>query len=256
MTDTVDLLNPFAKIKPHTPPQKVQNLFHPQLAFWNVDTQFDFMRKGGAPNEYVGKLVVEGAQAIEPQLQRLTNLAEKYNVQVINTADWHRADSAELSATPDFATTYPEHCMQFTKGAEFVPATKPINPHYVNWDENATAFVGDVLQTQRNIVMLKDKFDIFAGNKYANTVTQAVLDQPTGKKTVVVYGVATNVCVDYAVVGLRERGYNVLVPEDAIKHLPHLETHPTMNLAAVVNKWKEAGVQMTTVAGIERLLAA
>ncbi len=262
-TTTADLLNPLAKIKPYAEADRARNEFHPQFTFWNIDTQFDFMRKGnelGIPNEYAGKLVVEGAYTIEPKLEQLTKLAARRNIQVINTADWHRADSAELAKNPDFVNTYPEHCMMLTKGAEYVPATKPEFPMYIDWQEDRTAFLGDGLQRAKNIVLLKDKFDVFAGNKYADQVACAVMTQPnpdgvgTTNKRAVVYGVATNVCVDYAVMGLRERGYNVTVPTDAIKHLPHLEATPTLNLQAILTKWQNAGVALTTTSGIEALL--
>lgn len=52
------------------------------------------------------------------------------------------------------------------------------------------------------------------------------------------YGVATNVCVDFAVKGLLQRGLQVYVPTDAIKELPGLP------LEKVLESWKNEGVQL------------
>jgi len=54
----------------------------------------------------------------------------------------------------------------------------------------------------------------------------------------VVYGVATNVCVNYAVVGLKERGIDVYAVVDAIKELPGLP------LKEVLNSWENSGVNL------------
>src|SRR4051812_21225420 len=97
--------------------------------FWNVDTQYDFMRN----DDYAGKLFVKDAHLIEPQLARLTALAEELDIKVINTADSHDQNSAELSNAPNYITTFPPHCMKDTKGAQYVPATAPKNPYVIDW---------------------------------------------------------------------------------------------------------------------------
>ncbi len=43
------------------------------LIFWNVDTQYDFMRPDG-------KLYVQDAEQIEPNLEYLTRLAAERNI--------------------------------------------------------------------------------------------------------------------------------------------------------------------------------
>ena len=48
---------------------------------------------------------------------------------------------------------------------------------------------------------------------------EALYDE-TGRDTAIVYGVAGNVCVKYAVDGLREREFQVVVITDAVKDLP------------------------------------
>ena len=47
---------------------------------------------------------------------------------------------------------------------------------------------------------------------------EALYDE-TGRDTAVVYGVSGNVCVKYAVEGLREREFKVILLTDAVKSL-------------------------------------
>ncbi len=74
------------------------------VLFWNVDTQVDFMKASG-------KLYVQDAETIEPVLAQLTSLAEKHNIIVVNSCDYHNENTLELSDTPDFVKTFPPHCM-------------------------------------------------------------------------------------------------------------------------------------------------
>ena len=64
----------------------------------------------------------------------------------------------------------------------------------------------------------------------------------------IVYGVATEPCVDFAVKGLRERGVDVLVPTDAVKELP------TSNQQEILNTWKNKGVKLITTKDVKNYL--
>jgi len=196
--------------------------------FWNVDTQYDFMR---SDESYKGKLAIPGARAIEGNLARLTLLAKEKRIVVVNTADWHDVESGELSEKPDFVNTFPEHCMKNTRGAEFVPATNPENPYIIDWKQEQ--FGRERVLQARNLVLYKDKFDVFAGTPHAEEVVRLI--QP---RRAIVYGVATNVCVDCAVRGLLERKVQVYVPTDAIKELP--------NLPLPYENWQRNGAILTT----------
>lgn len=200
--------------------------------FWNVDTQYDFMRPDG-------KLYVKGAEQIEQILEKLTNFAKEKGIKVVNTADWHNTNSEEISLNPDFITKFPEHCMQNTKGAEFVPATNPEKPYIIDW--NQKDFEKNKLMNERNIVLYKDKFDVFKGTPHADKVVEIIAPQRA-----IVYGVATNVCVNDAVLGLLERKVKVYVPLDAIKELP--------NMLLPYRKWTEKRAIFTTSSEIYRML--
>lgn len=195
-----------------------------RILFWNVDTQKDFMLKGG-------KLYVEGAESILPNLKKLTDFASKYEIKVMNTADWHTKDSKEISDAPDFKTTFPSHCMEFTIGARLVDETTASNSYIVHYNDKEVS--PTLLYTHREIVIFKDGFDVFVGNPHTNKIVDIL-----NPELIVVYGVATNVCVDYAVMGLVKRGRKVVVVTDAIKGLPNLPVEP------VLDKWKANGVAL------------
>lgn len=197
--------------------------------FWNVDTQKDFMNADGG-------LYVPNAEVIKPNLAMLTQYARDNGVKVINTADWHNEQTEEISAEPDFAKTFPKHCMQYTDGAQFIPETNPEDPYKIDWNMpsmNPTEF-----KNNRNVVIYKDKFDVFEGSPYAGMIVNSFLKP----EKAVVYGVATNVCVDAAVRGLLERKVEVYVPTDAIKELP--------GLPLPYDQWQELGAKLVTTKDI------
>lgn len=192
--------------------------------FWNVDTQFDFV-------EPKGKLYVPGAEELKPIWAAVTGFAKQNNIKVVNTADFHHPGSLELSSKPDFTSTFPEHCMANTSGAAYVVETQPENPVVFDWDKQY--FTLNEVNSYRNIVIRKDAFDVFVGNPYAEKILEII-----SPKTVVVYGVTTNVCVNHAVVGIVKRGKKVIVLDDAIKELPNIPL-PFLN-------WERLGVERMT----------
>jgi len=203
--------------------------------FWNVDTQYDFMKPDG-------KLSIPGAMGIEGNLERLTNIAHQKKIQIVNTADWHNEYSTELSDTPDFKTTFPRHCMQWTKGACWIPATMPLRPFAVYWgaenfDEKRLA------EHNGDIVIYKDQFDVFTGSRHTEKILEIIKPQRA-----IVYGVATNVCVDFAVRGLLQRGVEVYVLTDAIKELPGLP------LEKVLDAWKNEGAVLIKTAEVTKYI--
>ncbi|WP_321515298.1 isochorismatase family cysteine hydrolase [Marinifilum fragile] len=198
-------------------------MFTKDILFWNVDTQIDFMSKNG-------KLYAQNAEEIQPTLAAITKLAEFNNIQVINTADYHYSNSAELSSNPDFVNTFPEHCMANSLGAEYISETNPKeNCPKILWNKIYNEKELREASLQRNIIIRKDAFDVFEGNPNTENLLKEI--NPT---TVFVYGVTTNVCVDCAAVGLAERGLKVYVIEDAIKELP--------NIPLPFEKWDELGI--------------
>ena len=202
------------------------------ILFWNVDTQLDFI-------EPDGKLYVEGAEKLKPVFRKITDFASEKQIRVINTCDFHLINSQELSVNPDFKTTFPEHCMAGTKGAEYIPETKPALPAIIDW-MTQLAILPQLANAKqfRNIVIRKDAFDVFEGNPYTAKILSLIHPDK-----IFVYGVSTNVCVDKAVCGLVQRGYKVYVFEDAIKELP--------GIALPFRRWVKLGVKMISFSEFE-----
>lgn len=178
------------------------------IVFWNVDTQQDFMYKHGA-------LYVPGAETIIPALALLTRKAQEQEITVVNTADRHTDTSKEF-------VDYPPHCLIGSLGGDFIPETSPdpFDTQYLMWDAPKYQLVNGRLinpegRGRRNTVIFKDHVNAFIGNKYTEDFLKSLL--PIG--TVVVYGVATDICVTQAVNELMNRDINVIVVKDAIKGL-------------------------------------
>lgn len=202
------------------------------ILFWNVDTQIDFVHPSG-------KLYVPDAELLKPTWKKITNFAKQHDIKVISTCDYHNSNSKELSSSPNFVTTFPEHCMANTLGADFVAETMPENPLVIDWDKKYS--LSEEILNVRNIVIRKDAFDVFKGNQYTESVLKII-----SPKKVVVYGVTTNVCVNDAVVGLAERVEKVYVISDAIKELP--------NIPLPFDNWEKLGVMMIQTKELARFI--
>jgi len=203
--------------------------------FWNVDTQIDFVYPRG-------KLYVEGAEELRPKWKKLTEMAREKNINVVNTADYHFKNSPELDESPDFKSTFPEHCMANTRGADYIKETDPEDALIFDWNKEylLTPELFDNTE-HRNITIRKDAFDVFQGNPHTNAILEFLHPE-----SVVVYGVTTNVCVDAAVKNLARKVKNVYVVMDAIKELPDIDLP--------FDAWRKLGVQMIMLKDLEKIL--
>jgi nicotinamidase/pyrazinamidase len=174
--------------------------------FWNVDTQYDFIED----KEYKGTLAIPESILIRPNLKLLTSYAREKEIQLVNTADWHNEESKEISDNPDFVKTFPRHCMIGSYGARFIQETAPEDPYKLDW--RRVRFDKRKITRTRNLVLYKDAFNVFEGSPYTEKVLKLI--EPN---KIVVYGVATDVCVKEAVFGLQERDYQCCLVYDAIK---------------------------------------
>ncbi len=186
---------------------------------WDVDTQVDFVRADG-------KLAVPGAEQVVPAMERLVASARAVGVPHVASADDHELTDAEISDMPDYETTYPPHCLRGTVGAEKIAATRQLDPVPLG----LTTVPGRWL-AGREYLLLKKHFDVFT-NPNAEPLLQ-LLDP----EEVVVFGVATDVCDDAAIRGLRARGRAVTFVEDASRGLDEART------AACLEAWRGLGVR-------------
>lgn len=194
---------------------------------WDVDTQVDFM-------EPSGKLYVPGAREVAPAMEQLVDAARAARLVHVASADDHELTDPEISATPDFTNTYPPHCLRGTRGAEKILETKQRDPLPLSLIPFPPALVPKLVEGRREILLLKKNFNVFT-----NPNTDALLDA-LDPDEIVVFGVATDVCDDAAVLGFLLRGRRVRFVEDAARGLDEART------AACTAVWRDRGVEFAT----------
>ena len=137
-----------------------------------------------------GELPVPGGLEIVPQVNRLLGLAW---ARIDASQDWHPADHRSFLGKQD--NLYPAHCVAGTPGAEFLPG----------------------LHTSRFQAIWRKGYDRDF-EAYAVTAQHpgfAAALRGSGVSTVVVSGIATNICCFYAARDLRRERFRVLIVEDA-----------------------------------------
>ena len=145
-----------------------------RVVFWDVDTQHDFM-------DASGKLYVPDAESIKPNLKRLTDYAHERGIRIVATADDHEPGHRELSATPDFRETFPEHCMRGTPGASKIPETALAAPVVVEPSPTPREQLTRLLHTRDGDVLIrKHWFDVFT-NPNADIVIDALAPTRRGR---------------------------------------------------------------------------
>ena len=193
------------------------------IVLWDVDTQVDFMLPEG-------KLYVPGAEQTAPAMRRLVEAARVAGVPHVASADDHELTDPEISDSPDFQTTYPPHCLRGTRGSRKVPETEQVDPVPIGLEPLPERWLEG-----REFLLLKKHFDVFT-----NPNTERLLDR-LDPEEVIVFGVATDVCDNAAILGLLERGRRVRFVEDAARGLDE------GRVASCTAAWRERGVEFTTV---------
>jgi len=189
---------------------------------WDVDTQVDFM-------EPAGKLYVPGAEEAAPAMAQVVAVARAAGVVHVASADDHELTDAEIADDPDYATTYPPHCLRGTRGARKIRETEQEDPIPLGLERVPSRYLRG-----REFLILKKSFDVFT-NPNADALLEAL-----DPDDVVVFGVATDVCDDAAIRGLLDRGRRVRFVEDASRGLDEART------AACEAGWRKRGVEFST----------
>lgn len=200
----------------------------PGRILWDVDTQVDFM-------EPAGRLYVPGANDVAPAMERLVDAARAARIVHVASVDDHELTDPEISDSPDFRSTYPPHCLRGTRGAEKILETKQRDPLPLSLVPYPPGLLPRLIDGRREILLLKKSFDVFT-NPNADPLL-AALDPDE----IVVFGVATDVCDDAAILGFLQRGRRVSFVEDAARGLDEAR------VAACTAAWRERGVELTTV---------
>jgi nicotinamidase/pyrazinamidase len=201
------------------------------VILWDVDTQVDFMLPQG-------KLYVPGAEETASAMERLVRAAREAGIVHVASADDHELTDSEISEQPDYATTYPPHCLRGTRGACKIPETEQEDPVPITLEHLPERYLRG-----REFLLLKKSFDVFT-----NPNTGRLLDH-LDPDEVVVFGVATDVCDDAAIRGFLERGLKVRFVEDAARGLDE------GRVAKCTSAWRDAGVEFTTADEVISLLS-
>lgn len=202
---------------------------------WDVDTQVDFM-------EPSGKLYVPGARDVAPAMELLVDAARAARLTHVASADDHELTDPEIANAPDFRNTYPPHCMRGTRGAEKILETKQRDPLPLSLAPFPPGLLPGMIDGRREILLLKKSFDVFT-----NPNTEPLL-AALDPDEIVVFGVATDVCDDAAVLGFLQRGRRVRFVEDAARGLDEART------TACTAVWRDRGVEFSTVEEVVRSL--
>jgi nicotinamidase/pyrazinamidase len=183
-----------------------------------------------------GKLYVPDSESIKPNLERLTTYAHEHGIRIVASADDHVAGHRELSATPDFKESFPEHCMHGTPGADKIPQTALFAPLIVEpGPVPHDAFRRQLDRHDGDVLLRKHWFDVFT-NPNTATVLEAY-----APRQIVLYGVALDVCNRYAVEGLLARGApSVALVTDAARAID------AGAAPALLEDWRRRGVRLVT----------
>ncbi len=164
------------------------------VAFLDIDTQVDFMLPGGS-------LHVPGAEAIVPNLEKLTAFAWERGIPVLSSADAHPADDPSFSE-------WPPHCVVGTPGQQRIPQTRHPSPTVI---PNRPGAFHPPARWAGQFIVEKQAYDVSTNANF-----DAILAS-LGPRRFVVFGVATDYCVRWSALNLRKRGIAVDLVTDAVK---------------------------------------
>jgi nicotinamidase/pyrazinamidase len=136
------------------------------------------------------ELPVPGGLEIVPNINRLLELSW---ARIDASQDWHPPDHCSFLGQRD--NLYPPHCVAGTPGAEFIPGLHT-NRLQAIW--------------RKGYHRDSDAYAITAQHPEFPALLRA-----SGIATVVVCGLATNICCFFAARDLRQAGFNVYMAEDA-----------------------------------------
>jgi nicotinamidase/pyrazinamidase len=192
--------------------------------FFDVDTQLDFLYPAGA-------LAVPGAQLIVPGLVKLTRYAAGNNIQIVSTADAHSEDD------PEFKVWKP-HCVTETVGQAKASGTLLSEALVVANRKLREDNLGANAELAPQIIVEKQSIDCFTNPNLTPLLSLIRAER------YVVYGVATEHCVERALSGLLKTGAQVELVEDAVCGISHAEVDATLS------HFCEQGGRITTVQAV------
>jgi nicotinamidase/pyrazinamidase len=186
----------------------------PRTACLVVDCQVDFCPGGSLP--------VEGGDRVAAAITRRLGERRPGGPLVVTSRDWHVDPGGHFAAegaAPDYATTWPPHCVAGTPGAEYHPALRLEPDAEVRKGAHAAAYSAFEGQTEDGRPLL----DVLRG---------------AGVGEVQVCGIATDHCVRATALDARRLGFRVVLLGDLCAGVsPH-------TTAAALAEMTAAGVEV------------
>ena len=145
-----------------------------------VDMQNDFILEGAPIEAYGGRTII-------PAIIDILSFMRAQGVPVIYTQEVHRPERIDYGL--ELEREEPEHCLEGTRGVEIIDELKP-QP-------------GD-------LVVKKPRYSAF------HATDLEILLQGLGKRTIILAGVGTNVCVHATAIDAQQRGIRVVALSDCI----------------------------------------
>ena len=196
------------------------------VAYWDVDTQVDFMLPGG-------KLYVQGAEKMRPNLKKLYSAARRARIPVVATGCAHLPTDEEMRE-------WPLHCLKGTEGQKKLPETVMYRRITVPHDQPVDA---PDLRGGIQVILEKCHLDAFT-----NPCAQEVVRR-SGIGSWIVFGVATDYCVRLSVLGLLKLDRQVTVVSDSIRGVADATSEQA------VIEMKAAGADFRSTASVLKTLS-
>jgi nicotinamidase/pyrazinamidase len=217
--------------------EKGSNYKTDTLIFWDVDTQFDFMKPEGA-------LYVPGAETIIDKVSEVRKFALQNGYSMIADMDWHNSDNEEISESPDFKKTFPPHCMAGSPGSERLGYLGDVPIEYIETDKIPRDKLKKLVEKEQfHVVIRKESLNVFDNPNTGNLI------ESVKPEAMAVFGVALDFCVKLVLEGLAKHdGIKRILLRDVVKGLdPKTE-------GDILNEMQQAGVEITEFAKFKRQL--
>lgn len=156
-----------------------------------VDVQYDFC-EGGSMG------VAGGLSVADKLAENAQNFRNDYDM-IVSTQDWHIEPGSHFSDNPDFATSWPVHCVAETFGASLVASLV-----------SSIDFDAQVMKGQYS-----DGYSGFDGVD-KNNVALSTLLSDHGVTDVAVVGIAEDYCVKATAISSAQHGFNTTVLTDYV----------------------------------------